>query len=370
MKMKRIVAPTMALAMERVKKELGSNAVIFQTKKVKKGRFFNLLKKENIEVLAAVDPDPLPRFPAIRPPEVPDRPFNRAASTQQTLERSLPFSKEPHRLVDQPPMIEALIKRLRDQGLSENHADAALKMLIKKWYQSDEQLTSAELRQVLKERLVHSLNPNRFQSEIIEKKFVMLVGSTGVGKTTTLAKLAGRAVIEEGKKAAFLTADTFRIAAIDQLRTYADILNVPIKVAYSAEDFRRQLAGFATCDRVFIDTAGRNFQDRKYVDELRQAIYPDEQIAVYLVLAATAKYEDMERMMKQFSDMPIERFIITKVDETQTIGAIISVLLNHPDIGVAYATNGQNVPDDLFAPDPRRLIERLLGDSGGDKGNE
>lgn len=363
MKMKRIVAPTMAQAIERVKKELGSNAVIFQTKKVKKGRFFNWLKKENIEVLAAVDPEPVPSFPVNRPPEVPDRPFKRATFSQHTSEQSVSFDKEPHRLIDQPPMIESAIRRLRAQGLDEHHVEASLKMLIKKWYQSDEKLTPAEIWQILKEQLVKSLNPNRFQSEIIQKQFVMLVGSTGVGKTTTLAKLAGRAVLEEAKKVAFLTADTFRIAAIDQLRTYADILNVPIEVAYSAEDFRRQLAGLKAYDCVFIDTAGRNFQDKKYVEELKQAIYQDKQIAVYLVLAATAKYEDMELMMSQFSDLPIERFILTKVDETRTIGAITSILLNHPDVGVAYATNGQNVPDDLFAPDPRELARRLLGDA-------
>ncbi|GGL44014.1 AAA family ATPase [Sporolactobacillus putidus] len=362
MKMKKIIAPTMTQAIEKVKKELGNDAVIFHTKKVKNGRFFNLFKKENIEVLAASDTEQ--DFALKTLPKSTENRDEMLTSLSGKADR-LPFRRtmdKVDRLFSGPENIDRFRRRLNEQGLNERHIDEQLKMLVKKWYQSDEKLTEAELVRLLRAQLIQKLDPRRFQSPILPNKYVMLIGPTGVGKTTTIAKLAGRAVLDEGKRVAFITSDTFRVAAIDQLKMYADILDVPIDVAYSEKDFHGLIEKYADFDHVFIDTAGRNFQNKQYVQELARLIDDDRRIGLYLVISATSKYEDINAMIEQFDQLPVDRVIVSKIDETQTYGAIVSTLLNHPQKAIAYITNGQNVPDDLQAPNVRELINHMLGD--------
>lgn len=364
MKMKKIIAPTMAQAIEKVKQELGSDAVIFHTKKVTSGRFFNLFKKENIEVLAASDPEPESAINKKR---------KKAEKESKELlpyqypepELGIPFRRtdvKVDRLFSDPDAIERLRSKLLDQGMLKLDTDPLMQILIKKWYQSDEQMNQEELTNVLKAQLIQRLDPRRFQSAALSDHFVMLVGSTGVGKTTTLAKLASRAVLDEGKKIAFITADTYRIAAIDQLKMYANILGAPIEIAYTEQDFHALINKFAHFDHVFIDTAGRNFQNRAYISELLKLAGDGSQIGLYLVVSATTKYEDMNALINQFQSLNLSKIILSKIDETTSYGAIVSTLLRHPQLHVAYITNGQDVPDDLRYPNVRELINLMLGD--------
>lgn len=363
MKMKKIIAPTMAQALEKVKQELGNDAVIFHTKKVTSGHFFNLFKRVNIEVLAASDTE---QDTALKNLTEPAEKMDIGYPSRPNPAAGLPFfqtSEKVDRLFSGPEHIGKFRKILCEQGVSEEHIDELLKMLVKKWYQSDEKLSETELARLLKAQLIQKLDPRRFQSTILLNKYVMLVGPTGVGKTTTIAKLAGHAVLDEGKRVAFVTSDTFRVAAIDQLKMYADILNVPMEVAYTEQDFHTLIEKYSDYDHVFIDTAGRNFQDDQYVQELKRFIDDDQRIGLYLVISATSKYEDINAMIEQFSQLAVDKLVISKIDETQTYGAIVSTLLNHPKKQIAYITNGQNVPDDLRTPNARELINHMLGDA-------
>ncbi|MCO7174708.1 flagellar biosynthesis protein FlhF [Sporolactobacillus kofuensis] len=365
MKMKKIIAPTMAQAIEKVKQELGNDAVIFHTKKVTSGRFFNLFKKVNIEVLAASDPEP--HSPINKSEQVAEKESkgfitNHGATVN---EQGLPFRRSDHkvdRLFTAPGLIESLQDKLLDQGMRRDDTDPLMQLLIKKWYQSDEQMNRRELMELLKAQLVQKLDPRRFQIGGLSEHFIMLVGPTGVGKTTTMAKLASRAVLDEGKKIAFITADTYRIAAIDQLRMYADILGAPLEVAYTQQDFQRLIRQFSEYDHVFIDTAGRNFQNSSYISELRQYVGDGLSIGLYLVVSATTKVEDMNAVITQFQSMNVTNLILSKLDETTTLGSLVSVLLQQPKMNVAYITNGQDVPDDLHFPNVRELINLMLGD--------
>ncbi|MCO7125979.1 flagellar biosynthesis protein FlhF [Sporolactobacillus shoreicorticis] len=368
MKMKKIIAPTMAQAIEKVKQELGSDAVIFHTKKVTTGKFFNLFKKENVEVLAASDAEM--DMQINKPSKITDvRDKEVMAHHHSPADSGMPFrrvNKKVDRFFSAPVFVEELRGKLLEQGVLNHDLDALTQVLIKKWYQSDERMTREEMVQVLKGQLIQNLDPTRFQASVLHDRYIMLVGPTGVGKTTTLAKLASRAVLDEGKKIAFITTDTYRIAAIDQLKMYANILGVPIEIAYTDGDFHQLMQKLAHFDQIFIDTAGRNFKKGAYINELIRLIHDESQIGMFLVLSATMKCEDMNMVIEQFDSLHLSHLILTKMDETLSYGSVISMLLKHRQLTVSYITNGQDVPDDLSNPNLRELINQLLGDSNGE----
>ncbi|MET1247876.1 flagellar biosynthesis protein FlhF [Sporolactobacillus sp. STCC-11] len=365
MKMKKIIAPTMAQAIEKVKQELGSDAVIFHTKKVTTGRFFNLFKKESVEVLAASDPEinaPLKKIRKKAEEQNEAIRFNH----HSIANNKMPFrrvSEKVDQLFSAPQLVQEFRDKLLSHGMLREDTDPLIQKLIKKWYQSDEHMNQEEMKRALKDELVQSLDPTRFLPSVLHERFIMLVGPTGVGKTTTLAKIASRAVLDEGKKIAFITSDTYRIAAIDQLKMYANILNAPIEIAYTEHDFHELIRKFAHFDHVFIDTAGRNFQDSSYINELIKLVDGESQIGMYLVLSATSKLEDMDMVINQFEALHLSRVILSKIDETLSFGTIVSILLRHRQLSISYITDGQAVPDDLRNPNVRELINRLLGDS-------
>jgi flagellar biosynthesis protein FlhF len=193
---------------------------------------------------------------------------------------------------------------------------------------------------------------------------VMLIGPTGVGKTTTIAKLAAIQALWEHKRVLLLTSDTYRIAAVDQLRTYAKILGVPIEVIYEVENFPSILEEYADSELILLDTAGRGQKDRKNLDTceiLYEAFKPD---AVHLVLSANMKYRDMQDIIERMSVVPISHVIFTKMDETVSYGALFNVmkLLERP---LSFLTTGQNVPNDIEVASGPRFVSLLMEDGRG-----
>ena len=192
---------------------------------------------------------------------------------------------------------------------------------------------------------------------------VMLLGSTGVGKTTTIAKLAAIQALLEHRSVLLLTSDTYRIAAVDQLRTYAKILGVPIEVVFEAEALGSILSGHEGADLVLLDTAGRAQRDARTLEvfeSLYDAFQPD---AVHLVLAANMKYRDMLDVTRRLPDIPISHLLFTKLDETVSYGAIFNVQ-QEMGLPVSFLTAGQNVPKDIEVATGARIADFLMTPEG------
>jgi len=235
---------------------------------------------------------------------------------------------------------------LKRQELSEELITAISDELFVLQKRKDNPLSIDEMKECTKDVLRKHLADLPMGGLSYQKKYINVFGPTGVGKTTTIAKMAARAVLEKKKKIGFITTDTYRIAAIEQLKTYANLLQAPVEIVYNANDYKKAIDNFKHLDLVFIDTAGRNYKEAKYVDDLMEMINFDDEVESYLVLALTAKESDMETIIQQFSEIAIGKFIFTKVDETNSIGTMYNLMIKY-NKGLAYYTNGQEVPEDI-----------------------
>lgn len=190
-------------------------------------------------------------------------------------------------------------------------------------------------------------------------KIVALIGTTGVGKTTTIAKIAARFVLEKGVSVALITADTYRISAVDQLRTYSDIIGLPLEIVYSAAELKSAIKKHKDKKLILIDTAGRSQNNEYQMQELKEFLEEDPSIEKHLVLSATTKERDAEKIMERFSACRPDRVLFTKTDETDNLGFIVNLLFDRR-IALSYFTNGQSVPDDIEPARPEVLARLLL----------
>ncbi|MEM9063909.1 MAG: flagellar biosynthesis protein FlhF [Planctomycetota bacterium] len=194
------------------------------------------------------------------------------------------------------------------------------------------------------------------------RRVIALVGPTGVGKTTTVAKLAAGFKLRQGKRVGLVTSDTYRIAAVEQLRTYAEIIGLPLKVAITPEEMRAGVESFADCDVVIIDTAGRSQMDGRRLDELAtflEAGSPDER---HLVLSSTISHSVMADAADRFGVLKPERLIVTKMDEALCHGPVLNTAVR-VGLPISYITTGQEVPDHIERAEPERIAALVVDGS-------
>ena len=190
-------------------------------------------------------------------------------------------------------------------------------------------------------------------------KIIALIGATGVGKTTTLAKIAARFVLEQGIDAALITADTYRISAVEQLKTYSDIIGLPLEIVYTPQELKTAIHKFRKKDLILIDTAGRSQHNEYQMKELCDFLSVHSRIERYLVMSATTKNRDAADILEKFSVCEPDHIIFTKTDETASVG-LIPNLLYEKEIQLAFLANGQSVPDDIVPATPDALADLLL----------
>ncbi len=190
---------------------------------------------------------------------------------------------------------------------------------------------------------------------------VVLVGPTGVGKTTTIAKLAGKLSLIDKKKVGLITVDTYRIGAVEQLKTYAEIMNIPFKVVITLKEMEAAVKSMEDCDVVLIDTTGRSSKNSMQISELRAFIEKAEPDCVSLVVSAITKNKDINIILKGYKELNYNDIIVTKLDETSVYGALYNIekLSNKP---IRYITTGQNVPDDIRNPNKDEIVRFIFGE--------
>ena len=378
--MKKYTASSMAEAMKYIREELGDDAVILSSKPVYTGGFLGMFRKRSIEVIAAIDPTPEPSQMVIKQ-KVKKEAVPQSTTADPNPSKSDKKEIEENHLLKEIADLKGMIADLRSTAvldiqypelleqahsfLIEQDVDATIRAqimapLLEKWRSAKQDVSRVEVQEWLRDSILTLLEWISMEEMGFNKKYINIVGPTGVGKTTTLAKVAAETMLNQKKKVAFITTDTYRIAAIDQLKTYAKILNVPIEVAYNLEDFKRAADRFSHYDIVFIDTAGRNFRNEQYVKDLGNIIDFSNELETYLVLSLTSKQTDMDAIYRQFSTIPIKQVIFTKADETATYGSMINFIQRN-QIAPFYITNGQNVPDDIVRATPTNIVNTILG---------
>lgn len=413
MRVKRYVVDTIPEAMLQIRGNLGTDAVILSTKEIKVGGFMGMFTKKKIEVIAAIEEKqsqklqqmenpPQQLFPMGKEPkqtEMPSAPVvpRQAAPeayrqvTQMTSATAESQTEESQTMLNELREVKAMMTRFSRNSSLENAWPEPLHEVCEHLLDQEVERDLLEywLERVYERRSVHPFAPESFDweqalreevSEFIrtrldkgiskDTKIVYVAGPTGGGKTTTIAKLAAEQLFKHHRKVGFITSDTYRISAVEQLRTYAAILNVPLEVVQSSGDVQRAIQRLDHCDLILMDTAGRNYRNELLVSELQSLLSPIEESETYLVLSMTSKSKDMLNITGHFSKFGLGKVVFTKMDETGSCGGVFN-LLHHFPMQLAYITNGQNVPDDLLHPDVEMVTNMLLGtrSSSGDNGD-
>ncbi|MBR5799943.1 MAG: flagellar biosynthesis protein FlhF [Lachnospiraceae bacterium] len=387
-------------AVESAKKELGNNVVIMNVRNMKRKGLFGFLKKQMVEVTVALEEES-ERYPVVRKEERRE-PAAEQKQTQPLVEAiAKEMPKEPagkdnsaieekldslHVLLEQQLQKPEEPKEKEQPAPEEEKKPDEMERFVKLLYNTmlDNEVNEVYANQVIDE-MEKSNKPgmpfdyalaNVYQKMILKfgkpseitlsgngPKVVFFVGPTGVGKTTTIAKIASKFRVEAGKKVALLTADTYRIAAAEQLRTYANILEVPFRVIYSAEEVSQALKDFHDFDLIMVDTAGHSHHNETQKETMKEFIRSvDEKVdkEVYLVLSATTKYKDLLSIVDAYKVVADYKLIFTKLDETTTLGNLLNVKL-YTGADLSYVTYGQNVPDDIERFNPQKTVKQLLG---------
>ena len=410
MRVKRYIVDSMPDALQRIRMELGKDAVILNTKEIKTGGFLGLFGKKRIEVIAATDTAAAaPKPKSVNPPTViPQEPhvapiIHAAAAVEASAApfavSVLEYPAEPAHLIKEPPALtdkskeEVLINevrqmkemfmkfssvggagalpefmqqietRLLEQEILPVIVGAVISKAVEELTGPPDQWTLQEAAKVVRGELLNILKHESHKTLQQETKVAHFVGPTGVGKTTTIAKLAAEQVLKYNRKVGFITSDTYRIAAVEQLKTYANILNVPLEVVFSPQEMNKAFKAFSDRDIIFMDTAGRNYRNEMYVSELNSLLKHGGQSETFLVLSLTSKYRDMKVITENFAKFKLDKVLYTKMDETESLGSIINLAYEFSLRG-SYITNGQNVPDDIEELKEERIVDLIMGGIG------
>lgn len=383
MQIKRFEAASTQEAFLKIKNELGPDAVVLSTRKLRSGRV------PLFEVTAALDErsegrreKPLP-LPAGAPQAAPRGDEESLASTlrrdveeiktrlAETAMRPFPYGEflEMKEMLDtffdtmgfqRKEKLSGVLLKIYHQMVSVGVSRSRAFLLVSALNRN---LPAGELQdeeclcRVAEKLLARSIGLSYRSAE--RKRICAFVGPTGAGKTTTLAKIAARSALEEKLKVGLITTDTYRIAAVEQLKTYARIMEIPIEVVSDKTAFRRALAKLSDRDLVLVDTPGKSSVEPGYIEKLRDLFQIENPVETNLLLPLTSSQDNLAENLARFKPIGYQSIIFTKLDESRYFGMIYNVI-DQERKPVSYVTNGQNVPQDIEKIDAGRLAKIIM----------
>ncbi|MDY0383172.1 flagellar biosynthesis protein FlhF [Trichlorobacter sp.] len=265
-----------------------------------------------------------------------------------------PSQESPAMAVDGEE-VTPLARELERQGIDHEVMDKIIATINTLPAEQEEQSISGRLGAAFG-RLIKFTGMLRLKKNA--PRIIALVGPTGVGKTTTTAKLAAMYALNRGSKVALVTMDIFRVGAVEQLKTYTKIMGIPLEVASTPKELERAVERHADCDLILVDTAGRSHKDTEKLDEMK-VFLEGIQSDIYLCLSATTKDRELEEILKRFSVFEVSKVVFTKLDECESFGCIVNLLLK-ANLQIAYFTTGQRVPEDIEVATSDKLAELIL----------
>ena len=392
---KKFTGATETEAVLAAKEELGSNAVVLNVKTLKQRGIFRFFRKDKVEITAALEEKEFVKDEIHKPDGLVKNDGGRAGDEklQTAIEEKLDSLHVllKNQMEKEKNTARNLEKTLNDdaavqQSEADEHKDSSNFKFLQLIYNK---LIDNEVDEKYANQLIEEADRNKkpnipfdyilasiYQKMVLKfgksegitpadkgPKIVYFIGPTGVGKTTTIAKVASSFSVEEKKKVALITTDTYRIAAAEQLHTYANILEVPFLVAYTEEELTEAVANFREYDYIFVDTAGHSHQNEDRMELLGKFLDATKESAeqqVFLVLSATTKYSDLKRIAEQYRKVTDFQLIFTKLDETTALGSLYNLKM-YTETPIAYVTCGQNVPEDIARFNPQKTVKQLLG---------
>lgn len=405
MRVKRFTGENVTDTMRKIKRELGPEAVILQTRQIKEGGFLGFFARTKVEITAAIEERTvnIPRtvgamddqteaintdvikkaYEAYREKEneyakekagkesviIPDASeINLTDTTQLEIREMHSILKEIKGHItrgeeDKDNIIEPFRKWadfLINRGVSKELTHdliAKVKNELAEEYWNNASVVLERLKKLVNSLCVNTgtIRPRKSRTLV-----VALVGPTGVGKTTTIGKLAAGFSIIERRKVALVTADTYRVAAVEQLKTFGEIIGVPVEVVMTPEGLKEAIDRHGDKELIFIDTAGRSPHHDLHMSELEAFLYKAKPDITMLVLSVTTNISDQIKVYERFKGLSTH-LILTKLDESFSHGSLLDLMVN-TNLPVAYLTNGQNVPDDIDAATPEKLTSCVLGE--------
>ena len=370
-------------ALRQIKLELGDDAIILKSRKITRGGLFSFLSKEQVEVTAATDNQPLTQSAAERiknPPRV--KPQEETESRKdrfllydirdevQRIDGTLREIGEKLKYDSMPGLPSELAQYYKD--LIENGvADKLAADIVQEVYKN---LGVADYDDKLKvgKAVINSIRnffsaPGALKFTDGSPTVVALIGPTGVGKTTTIAKIASQYKFFGGKKVALISADTYRLAAVEQLRTFARIASIPLEIVYEPADMPNAIKKHSDKDLIVIDTAGRSHRDEEKMKELADFMEAAKPTEIHLTLSSVTKLTDLIDIVDRFRTVPSDYYLFTKLDETSAFGDLLNVVHNRSK-PVSMLTIGQNVPDDITLAEMNSLAKLIMSRSMNEAG--
>ncbi|MBN1916620.1 MAG: flagellar biosynthesis protein FlhF [Verrucomicrobia bacterium] len=368
MKVRRYTAATMQEAIDQIRRELGPNAVILHSRKVGRSGVLNLLSKPMIEVTAAVDGDaPEARQPVAMPEEQPRDTRERVADHRLGDYLHASVSKERPdvaTLVRPSGIVENIRRELVSHDVDELLAEALLRSAVEDLRTADSESLIREYIDKRVERFLRVTGPLKLDAG--RPKVLAVVGPTGVGKTTTVAKLAAHHAGLERKNVAIVTVDVYRVAAVEQMRVYARLLKVPIEVVLTPTDLRSTITAHQDKDLILIDSGGRSPYDWMQVMELTAFFKEISEAEIHLALSAATRCKENLAAIDRFSSMNVHALLFTKLDETRDHGSLLTLTVKSKR-PVSYLTTGQGIPEHIEPASPGKLARLILHSETGRK---